>query len=65
MIAARVFAKRFRHVLGIIRATMGEIFEESAYDRFLDRHGVKSSREAYAQFLRESEGSRGRRVRCC
>lgn len=57
--------KRLWRVVEIIRATLGEIFEESAYARFLQRHGLKSSREAYALFLRESEASRGRRVRCC
>ena len=57
--------KRVWRVVEIIRATLGEIFEESAYARFLQRHGLKSSREAYALFLRESEASRGRRVRCC
>jgi len=65
MTGVRLFARRVRHVLGIIRATLGEIFDESAYARFLQRHGLKSSREAYALFLRDSEASRGRRVRCC
>jgi hypothetical protein len=65
MTNARLFPKRVRQVLAIVRATLGEIFEESAYARFLQRHGLKSSREAYALFLRDSEASRGRRVRCC
>jgi hypothetical protein len=56
---------RFRLVLKILRATLSEIFEESAYARFLVRHGLNSSREAYALFLRESEANRGRQVRCC
>jgi hypothetical protein len=65
MTNARLFPKRVRQVLAIVRATLGEIFEESAYARFLQRHGLNSSREAYALFLRDSEASRGRRVRCC
>ena len=65
MTNARLFPKRARQVLAIVRATLGEIFEESAYARFLQRHGLKSSREAYALFLRDSEASRGRRLRCC
>lgn len=56
---------RVRRILRILRATLSEIFEESAYTRFLQRHGLRTSRESYALFLRESEASRGRRVRCC
>jgi hypothetical protein len=51
--------------LAIIRATLQEIFEESAYARFLERRGLASSREAYAAFLRETEAARIRRPRCC
>ena len=51
--------------LAIASATLQEIFEESAYARFLERRGLASSREAYAAFLRESESSRVRRPRCC
>jgi hypothetical protein len=65
MTSAGILAKRARRVLGLVRATLDEIFEESAYARFLDRHRLESSRETYALFLRESEASRGRRVRCC
>jgi len=65
MTKGRSLRKRVRHMVGIIRATLGEIFEESAYARFLQRYGLKSSRKAYALFLHESEASRGRRVRCC
>jgi hypothetical protein len=42
-----------------------EIFDESAYARFLARNRIESSREAYADFLRESERMRARRMRCC
>ena len=42
-----------------------EIFEESAYARFLARKQVASSRESYAAFLREQELSKARRPRCC
>jgi hypothetical protein len=51
--------------LAVLRAMLKEIFEESAYARFLERHGISSSREAYARFLRESEAARVRRPRCC
>ena len=51
--------------LALVRATLQEIFEESAYARFLERRGLASSREAYAAFLRDTESSRVRRPRCC
>ena len=42
-----------------------EIFDESAYARFLDRNQMPSSPQAYASFLREREAAAARRVRCC
>jgi hypothetical protein len=42
-----------------------EIFEESAYARFLERKQIGSSRQSYAAFLREQELSKARRPRCC
>ena len=60
-----VVSGRGKHVIRILRAILSEIFEESAYARFLQRHGLDSSRTAYALFLQESETQRGRRVRCC
>ena len=61
----RQLAHSVARSLTIIRATLKEIFEESAYARFLERHGIASSREAYATFLRETEATRVRRPRCC
>jgi hypothetical protein len=42
-----------------------EVFDESAYARFLQRTQVPSSPEAYAAFCREWEAARARRPRCC
>jgi hypothetical protein len=42
-----------------------EIFDESAYQRFLDRTQLKSSSDAYAVFRQENEQSKSRRPRCC
>jgi len=53
------------HAVAIARSVLLEIFDESAYARFLSRHGLESSRSAYAGYLRETEASRGRRARCC
>jgi len=46
-------------------AVLREIFDESAYARFLVRRAVPSSTAAYAEFLRETEHTRARRPRCC
>ncbi|HKS74607.1 MAG TPA: hypothetical protein VJQ82_15500 [Terriglobales bacterium] len=54
-----------RRIAQIIMAALREIFDESAYARFLERNGMSSSREAYAAFLREGESARARRPRCC
>lgn len=42
-----------------------EIFDESAYARFLSRVERESSPEAYAAFRREYEIGKVRRPRCC
>jgi hypothetical protein len=42
-----------------------EIFDESAYARFLARAGIQSSHEAYAAFRREFEEAKPRRPKCC
>jgi hypothetical protein len=46
-------------------ATLREIFDESAYSRFLARREVNSSASAYAAFLREQETTKARRPKCC
>lgn len=63
--ALRQLSQLLARSLAITRATLQEIFEESAYARFLERRGLPSSREAYAAFLRETEAARVRRPRCC
>ena len=50
-------------VLG--RATLREVFDESAYARFLARHQAHSSPDAYSAFLREQAHVQTRRHRCC
>jgi hypothetical protein len=49
----------------ILLATLREIFDESAYERFLRRAQVKSSAKAYAAFRAEFEEARTRRPKCC
>jgi hypothetical protein len=49
----------------VLRAMMQEIFDESAYQRFLDRNQLQSSPNAYALFQQENEQAKSRRPRCC
>ena len=66
MIDLEVRLKNFlREISSIVRAALKEIFDESAYARFLMRRQLRTSREAYAEFLRENETTRQRRARCC
>jgi len=54
-----------RKIVQLVMACLREIFDESAYARFLARNRMASSRAAYAAFLRENETARARRPRCC
>ena len=54
-----------RKMVDIVLAALREIFDESAYRRFLERKQAVSSRKAYAEFIREHELLRARRPRCC
>jgi hypothetical protein len=49
----------------VILAILRELFDESAYRRFLDRSRLESSPQAYAIFQQENEQTKSRRPRCC
>jgi hypothetical protein len=49
----------------LLAATLQEVFDESAYQRFLFRENLSPSVESYAAFMAEHEKSRARRTRCC
>ncbi len=51
--------------LALLMAVLREIFDESAYVRFLNRKQIASSPEAYAGFLQECDVPEARRPRCC
>ena len=55
------FVGAFRLFLSALR----EIFDESAYSRFLLRNGMTSCPDAYAAFQREQQGIKARRPKCC
>jgi hypothetical protein len=61
----QVIARRLRQIEQTLLLMLREIFDESAYDRFLARQGVTASREAYGRFLREQGEARARRPKCC
>ncbi|HET9285809.1 MAG TPA: CstA-like transporter-associated (seleno)protein [Candidatus Angelobacter sp.] len=49
----------------ILRSILREIFDESAYDRFLQRTKTSHSVESYRAFMRERESAAAQKPRCC
>jgi len=60
----RIFAAIIRSS-AVLVAVLQEIFDESAYQRFLERSRVQPSPKAYAMFQQETEHAKSRRPRCC
>jgi hypothetical protein len=56
---------RIANAARIVVATLREIFDESAYERFLHRAKMDSSAKAYAAFRAEFEEAKTRRPKCC
>jgi hypothetical protein len=52
-------------VMQTIRATLREIFDESAYDRFLLRTHASRSRASYREFTRDRDAAMLKKPRCC
>lgn len=50
---------------GVVLSVLQEIFDESAYRRFLMRGKLAPSASSYAAFCAEQEKNRARRPRCC
>ena len=66
--ARRSFAalrERFQSALQTVRAALREIFDESAYERFLLRTKAERSRASYRRFMQEREAGMCRRPKCC
>jgi hypothetical protein len=57
------------HCFAALKATftaiLREIFDESAYDRFLRYRGLQPSAASYANFRAEHEHAKSVRPRCC
>jgi hypothetical protein len=60
-----LFRSYFLRIGSVARSMLLEIFDESAYARFLERRQIATSTQAYADFLREMQAHRERRPRCC
>ena len=56
---------KMRRMFRVLLEALREIFDESPYQRFLQRTGLPSSRHSYQQFLREREVTQARCPRCC
>jgi len=56
---------RLKRAAQIIVAMLREIFDESAYERFLKRAKLQPSMESYSAFSREREAARNHCPKCC
>jgi hypothetical protein len=59
------FLQRFGNAIRILLATLREIFDESAYDRFLLRTHAFRSVASYREFTRERDATMLKKPRCC
>jgi len=57
--------KHLKTFLNLLLATLREIFDENAYQRFLERTGSTVSIQSYREFQRERETATATRPRCC
>lgn len=65
MKAIRLLVEQLKACAQIFLATLREVFDESAYARFLSERQLVSSRASYAAFRQEYEVAKARRPRCC
>lgn len=57
--------KRMVKTASLLLATLREIFDEAAYQRFLSRSQLPSSPDAYAAFWNERQSDPARPTKCC
>ena len=55
----------FANAIRMFRAVLCEIFDESAYDRFLLRTNAPRSVTSYREFTRERDAAMLKKPRCC
>jgi hypothetical protein len=63
--AKHVFLERAHSIWDAALGILREVFDESAYERFLARSGKQRSVNSYREFSRERESSLARKPRCC
>jgi hypothetical protein len=56
---------RLFNAWNVFLSALREIFDESAYERFLLRTNTPRSTASYREFLREQESGIARKPRCC
>ncbi len=56
---------KLRNLTGIVHAMLREVFDETAYERYLTRTCSERSKESYRSFLYERETVMARKPRCC
>ena len=61
----RLRGEIFFNIFRTIHATLREIFDESAYDRFLQRTGTSHCKDSYRAFMRDRESAMAQKPRCC
>jgi len=54
-----------RSAWDLLRAAVSEIFDESAYRRFLERTGLTNGTASYRAFVAERDSLAARKPRCC
>ena len=65
VIARDLVIGKISRIVNLLRATLHEIFDESAYDRFLQHTSAARSRQSYRAFMRERESTNAKKPRCC
>jgi hypothetical protein len=61
----RAIWKTVMYALRVVLDALREVFDESAYERFLTRTQSARSRASYREFLQERELAAARKHRCC
>ena len=56
---------RLRAFASTLASALYEIFDESAYERFLKENNLVRSAGSYAVFVQDQQVAKARRVRCC
>ncbi len=62
---AFLFGRRIHQIWMLVRAVLREIFDESAYDRFLLRTHAARSVGSYRDYMRERDAAMAQKPRCC